>query len=249
MSLIIYIIKKIYLRIFKKDLQKEILPYRFYLFEELVKQFSKSYFNNTNILEIGPRDGLDTKRLESLNPAKITLIDLPDKEEGNMEWLKDIKTQTEFITANILYMKRNELDNLGKFKLIYCTGVFYHNAEQLKLIKKLYDLLEDDGVLVFESSTIRNLFLRNLNVVQIWYPNTYRMTSTITHLPSKKAILSWLKMVGFREIIISDCFKPRNLNLQKIRFAGFAIKKYEDRPGVYYSKQIKDSDYTLGGSE
>ena len=56
-------------------------------------------------------------------------------------------------------------------------------------------------------------------------------------------------MVGFREIIISDCFKPRNFNLQKIRFAGFAIKKYGDKPGVYYSKQIIDSDYTLGGSE
>ena len=44
MSFTIYITKKIYLRIFKKDLQKEILPYRVYLFEELVKQFSKSYF-------------------------------------------------------------------------------------------------------------------------------------------------------------------------------------------------------------
>ena len=107
MKFTIYIIKKIYLRIFKKDLQKEILPYRVYLFEELVKKFSKSYFNNTNILEIGPRDGLDTKRLESLNPTKITLIDLPDKEENNMEWLKDIKTQTEFYNCKyFVYEKK-----------------------------------------------------------------------------------------------------------------------------------------------
>ena len=70
-------------------------------------------------------------------------------------------------------------------------------------VKKLYDKLNDEGILVLESATIRNRFLQNSNVVEIWYPNTYRDTSTITHLPSKGAIKSWLKMVGFSKIIDS----------------------------------------------
>ena len=74
-----------------------------------------------------------------------------------------------------------------------------------------------NGLLVIESATVRNFLVRRLNVVQIWFPKTYRDTTTITHLPSKKAIISWLKMAGFEHIRVSDCFSPENANLKNIR--------------------------------
>ena len=65
-------------------------------------------------------------------------------------------------------MTKSEYEDLGKFDLIYFTGVLYHNPEQLRFIKRLYDQLNIDGVLVLESATIRKKALRNTNVVEIF---------------------------------------------------------------------------------
>ena len=56
---------------------------------------------------------------------------------------------------------------VGKFDLIYFTGVLYHNPEQLRFIQKLYDKLNYGGVLVLESATTRKRKLINENVVEI----------------------------------------------------------------------------------
>ena len=147
-----------------------------------------------------------------------------------------------------MYLSQEEYDNLGLFDLIYFTGVLYHNPEQLRFIKKLYDKLNVGGVLVLESATVRNSILKKQNVVQVWYPNTYRDTTTITHLPSKSAIKSWLKMVGFEKIIDSKCFDYENYNVRNDRYACIAEKQSTDLSEVYYKKQIQDSDYIIGGS-
>ena len=52
-------------------------PYRYYLFQELVDLYGIEYFKNKKLLEIGPKDGEDTLRLETLQPESITLIELP----------------------------------------------------------------------------------------------------------------------------------------------------------------------------
>ena len=40
--------------------------------------------------------------------------------------------------------------------------------------------------------------------------DTYRNTTTMSHLPSKKAIKSWLQMVGFEKIYDSKCYDKEN---------------------------------------
>ena len=104
------------------------------------------------------------------------------------------------------------------------------------------------GILVLETATIRNPFIRRLNIVQIWHPKTYRNTTTISHLPSKKAVTSWLEMVGFSNIRISNCYDKENFNVRATRLALIAEKKQEKSQKVYYEKQIKNSDYFIGGS-
>ena len=34
-----------------------------------------------------------------------------------------------------MYMSDKEIKDLGKFKIIYCLGVLYHNPEQLRMLK------------------------------------------------------------------------------------------------------------------
>ena len=34
-------------------------------------------------------------------------------------------------------MSNSEYNSLGKFDLIWCTGVLYHNPEQLRMLKKI----------------------------------------------------------------------------------------------------------------
>lgn len=245
---LIWIIKKVFFKITKFETFTGTYAYRKYLFQELNDQFEVNYFKDKRILEIGPKDGEDTFRLETLKPSEIIMFDLPDKKNENMKWKDEIKVKNKLFTENFLYLSKEDYENLGKFDLIYFTGILYHNPEQLKFLKKLYDKLNNNGVLVLESSTIRNRFLKNKNVVEIFYPETYRDTTTITHLPSRKAILSWLNMVGFSDIFISKSYDKEDFNIRNLRFACIARKKLEDKPSVYYEKQIKNSDYFIGGS-
>ena len=245
---IVWYLKKIYKKITRTSGSQDTLEYRDYLYQELIDLYGKEYFNDKRILEIGPRDGEDSVRLEEFLPSEFVLIDLPDKEEINKQWLGDLKSNHKFIQANFLYMSQEDYESLGKFDLIYFTGVLYHNPEQLRFIQKIYDKLNFGGVVVLESATTRNKKLINENVVEIHYPKTYRDTTTISHLPSKKAILSWLEMVGFKEILVSKSYEKENYNVKDIRFACIARKTKEDIPNSYYEKQLKEKSFIIGKS-
>ncbi|MDA9706061.1 class I SAM-dependent methyltransferase [Acidimicrobiaceae bacterium] len=247
MNYVIWILRKLFDKLSKSEIS-ELLPYRKYLFDELMDEYGQEYFSNKRILEIGPKDGDDTFRLEKLNPEEIVMFDLPDKSNKTRTWIDDIKVKNQFFEENFLYISSQKYEQLGKFKLIWFTGVLYHNPEQLRFIQKLYDKLDDGGVLVLESATTRNLLLRNKDVVEIWFPDTYRNTQTISHLPSKGAIKSWLKMVGFTNISDSKCFNHKNFNVRNYRYACIALKGESSKPYTYYAKEEENPDYIIGRS-
>ena len=223
--------------------------YRVYLFEELVSTASPDYFCEKRLFEIGPRDGLDSKRLASLKPSELMMIDLPEKREGNIKWLSEIGCPHKHIEDNFMYMSRQEYDALGSFDLIWCTGILYHNPEQMRFLRKLYKMLNIGGYLVLESSTLRSSrSLKNGCYVEIYYPETYRNTGTITHLPTASAIKAWLKMVGFQEIHDSSCYDKENKNLRNVRYACICRKNDNDETGVYYGKSGLNPQYRFGDS-
>lgn len=225
----------------------EPLMYRRHLFEELMTRAGKETFHGRRILEIGPRDGLDSLRLASLEPAELVMVDLPEKRELVASWLKRIAVPYRYIEMNIMYMPAEEISELGSFDLIWCTGVIYHNAEQLRFLRKLHKMLAVNGYLVLESSTLRGpKSLRDGCYVQIHYPQTYRETGTVTHLPTAKAIKAWLEMVGFSDIQDSRCFERHNRNLIGLRMACIAHKTEPDSAAVYYGKSGLNPDYRLG---
>ncbi len=170
-------------------------------------------YENKRILEIGPKHGKDSILLSTLKPKELVLIDLPSKREMVDNWLPQVsdKCKTKYIEGNILYLTKDQLEQLGKFDLIFCLGVLYHNVEQIRMLKRIYDLCNNNGTVVIESSTTRNKKLIKLNVVEIHWPETYRGVPTITHNPSRLAIKSWLEMVGFSNVLIRDVYS-KNLS-------------------------------------
>ncbi len=217
-------------------------PYRYYLFEELKEICGPNSFYNKRILEIGPKDGEDTLRLETLQPESITLIDLPILKNKNHhlneyyeEFLKPnlekLNVKHNLIFENFLYMKKSQYDGLGKFDLIWFTGVLYHNPEQLKFLKNLYNLLNEGGILVLETSTTRNRKLVNQTAIEIEVGGQY-------HFPTRKAVHLLLKMVGFNEIYNSKCFNRENYNKNNIRMAVIARRTKDDEEGVYRGEYL-----------
>ncbi|RPH68367.1 hypothetical protein EHM76_07840 [bacterium] len=83
--------------------------------------------------------------------------------------------------------------------------------------------------------------------VEIHYPQTYRDTGTITHLPS--AIKAWMQMVGFQEIFDSGCFEKGDKNLIGQRYACICKKTNDDDADVYYGKSGLNPLYKFGDSE
>lgn len=226
------------------------MDYRDYLFFELEDILAGDC--PKRILEIGPKDGKDTTRLLTLEPERLVLIDLPRMKETNALWLERLKSEKiEYFSANFMYSP--EVEKLEPFDCIWCTGVLYHNPEQLRMIRRLFDLLNPQGLLVIESATIRRRELRDQCVVEIIYPASeeyarkYHMSVNVTHLPSASAIEAWLKMIGFQEVRRSECHKKQSVAMARNR-AAFICRKIDSDLGSTYYTAARDENYRVGKS-
>ena len=227
----------------------EPMRYRSELFAELLVVAGNGKFQGERVLEIGPKDGLDSMRLSSLEPSELVLVDLPEKRVGAGGWLDDIECPHRYLDANIMYMSADEFSALGRFHLVWCTGVLYHNAEQLRLLRKMYSLVQPGGFLVLESATMRRAWLlRGGSFVQVHYPQTYKDTGSITHLPTAAAIRAWLNMVGFTEIHDSKCHRASDWRLLWQRYACICRRTGDVGAGSYYSKSGRNPEYRYGES-
>ena len=170
------------------------------------------------ILEIGPKHGLDTRLLATLEPSELVTVDLPEKADTIASWLPDVPV-ARHVEANVLYMGERERSELGRFDLVWCLGVLYHNVEQLRLLRRLYELTAESGLVVVESATTRSRILAGRNVVELHWPETYRSVPTITHLPTRRAVAAWLEMAGFADVRIRDVYS-RSLGWQRAVLTG-----------------------------
>lgn len=191
-------------------------------------------FRGGRIMEIGPKHGEDSQLLAGLDPKELVLLDLPEKDQAVHGWLADVEEHcpTRYVSGNLLYFAPDALEELGSFDLVWCLGVLYHNVEQLRLLRRLFTLTAPDGMLVLESATTRNRLLAGKNVVEVHWPELYRGQRTITHLPSRQAIKSWLEMVGFADVAIEDVYS-RHIAWQRAVLT--AKRPTNARPYVSYA--------------
>jgi hypothetical protein len=144
------------------------------------------------IMEIGPKHGRDTKYLDKKGPRHITICELESKRGFVNRWIKKISSPNKIFWGDFIkYQNEGE-----KFDIILCSGVIYHNINQMGIILKVHKLLELGGIMVIESSTTRNKELKNKNVIDVHWPPTYEGTTVKFH-PSKKAVRSMCEMSGF----------------------------------------------------
>lgn len=220
--------------------------YRALLFDELKAWLSPP---PRRILEIGPRDGEDTRRLLTLRPERLVLVDLPNQEARVRGWLTPLAApNVDLIVGNLMQDAR--IAALEPFDLVWCTGVLYHNPEQLRMVRRLFDLTVPGGLLVLESSTARRPGLRGEACVEIWHGvpkaehRRHHVSTNITHLPSRRAIAAWLAMVGFEEIVESTCHRRVSRALALSR-AAFIARRGAGEGGAYYTL-AGDGGYALG---
>jgi SAM-dependent methyltransferase len=221
--------------------------YRAFLFEDLRRKLGQT--KPRRILEIGPRDGEDTQRLATLGAEEIVLVDLPNQKERIEQWLPKLGGAPVKLTyGNIMYDR--SFDNIAPFDVVWCTGVLYHNPEQLRFIRQLFDLTAPGGLLVLETATARLPGLRSKNCVEIWYPpnkpksRSYHLSVNVTHLPSIKAVESWLAMVGFAENELSNCHRRVLWLLAATRGAWVSRRPATGEVGSYYTHT--GGDFPIG---
>jgi SAM-dependent methyltransferase len=204
------------------------------VFEHLRLAGRLDRFRGGRILEIGPKHGEDSRLLAGLEPAELVLLDLPEKDALVQQWLPGLEAlcPTRYVTGNLMYLSPDELGSLGTFDLVWCLGVVYHNVEQLRLLRRLFHLTRTNGLVVVESATTRNRELEDKNVVEIHWPDLYRGQRTITHLPSRLALKSWLEMVGFADVQIEQVYS-RYTGWQRAVLTG--VRPAEPKPYVSYA--------------
>ncbi|KKM95644.1 hypothetical protein LCGC14_1186150 [marine sediment metagenome] len=243
---IIDYLKKKWLKVYDPKRLKEIGGQRV-VFNYLRENGFLNNLKYKKILEIGPKHGKDSVLLAKLQPSELVLIDLPSKRNMVEEWLPIVSKmcKTKFIQSNILYLNSDYYKQIGKFDLIWCLGVIYHNIEQVRLLKRLFDLCNVNGKIVIESSLTRNKKLTEMNVIEILYPKPFRGIKTITHHPSRLAIKSWLEMVGFINVTIKDIYSKK-IRWQRAVLTG--LKTVKSKPYEYYNNPNGDPGYVIGNA-
>ena len=167
-------------------------------------------------------------------------MDLPDTEQWVRDWLEKMGSPAvELVVGNIMY--EEACAGLADFDVVWCTGVLYHNQEQLRMTRRLYDFVRPGGLLVMETATARRRNLQDENCVEIWHGidksvhRRYHVSKNITHLPSRRAVASWLEMVRFEDIRASDCHRRVTRALAAHRAAFIARRPMKDSARGYYS--------------
>jgi len=222
----------------RRRLTGDTRDYRLFLFEHLQQRLAGT--RPRSILEIGPRDGVDSERLLSLGPDFFVQAELPHAKEALEADLatRGILDRVDIRYGNIMYDRM--LEDVAPFDLIWCAGVLYHNPEQLRMIARLFDWTAPGGLMVLETATARRFPTRDLPVVEIWHdvPKKHmarlHLSSHITHLPSRTALAAWHALVGFSEIERSPCHRRQSFALARNRAAFISRRAPDATEGIYY---------------
>ena len=110
--------------------------------ENLIKTSFESLPQNAKVFEIGSGDGVNAKFIENLG-FRITASDIAEAfiEATQNQGVKTIK-------FNVLEDEFHE-----KYFAVFCWRVFVHFTKEdaLKTIKKVYNVLEDGGIFIFNA--------------------------------------------------------------------------------------------------
>lgn len=85
-------------------------------------------------------------------------------------------------------------DEHGRFDLVHCHGVLYHDPHPLALLMRLREMVADDGLLLFGSMMLAG---EELSEHVRFVPGAYYGDPTWWWVPGRRAMRSMLEAVGF----------------------------------------------------
>lgn len=168
------------------------------------------------ILEIGTLDGPYAFELESRG-ADVVATDIQDPDNTGFNIAKKIlNSNVEYVRTSVYDLTKN-LDR--KFDIVLFMGVFYHLKYPLLAFEQIYDILKDDGLLLFEGEyfshyaetlegkKVRNRLLLALLAysaipMTLFYSGSYKNDSSNWHIPNIACLKSWMMAAHFRVVTL-----------------------------------------------
>jgi 2-polyprenyl-3-methyl-5-hydroxy-6-metoxy-1,4-benzoquinol methylase len=188
--------------------------------------------SDCSILELGCGNGDTLVELKKQNKAKFIVgVDIVD--------LNQSQKLDRFILADI----ENEDLNLPKdyFDVIICADVLEHLKDPWVVLKKLKEILKDDGILVASIPNIREIrtLMRIALKGDFCYVDSGILDKTHLRFFCKKNMIDMLHYAGFTVDLISFVLRTKRRFFNKITFGLFeeflvtqylivAKKQYED---------------------
>lgn len=131
--------------------------------EKFIRKNIETLPKGAKVFEIGSGDGTNAKYIENLG-YDITASDVAD------DFIKSIKSK------GLNTTKFNVLENefTEKYSAVFCWRVFVHftKSDAFEILKKIYNALEKDGLLIFNAI---NRETRNVDEEWVDFPNEYHM--------------------------------------------------------------------------
>ena len=106
-------------------------------------------FNNKKVLDIGCRDGLFSFKAEESGASKIIGID-NEISKGAVDFLIPLfNSKVKMSEINLYDMEKKDF---GTFDIILFPGVLYHLRFPFWALKRISDLLNENGILLIETA-------------------------------------------------------------------------------------------------
>ena len=161
--------------------------------------------NDKNILEIGSGAGRFTEII--IDKAKsCTTVDMSAAIFYNVS---KSSTKLTRIKANFIDLKPKK-----KFDIVICRGVLQHTPDPYKYLEKLFDFIDNNGVVVFDIYSMPKIKLLHPKYL-IWRPlflNFIKYSRTEIFLNKNISLLlrikRFIKKILFNSSFLSDCIMP-----------------------------------------
>jgi tRNA (mo5U34)-methyltransferase len=142
------------------------------------------------VLDIGSNAGYDPFMFKLLGAAEVMACE-PFDFIRQMEFLESIYHSG----IKPCRMPWQELDpeRHGRFDLVHCHGVLYHEVHPMVLLRRLYDMLAEDGVLLFGSMMLAD---PELSEYARFIPGSYYNDPSWWWVPGRLAMRWMLEAEG-----------------------------------------------------
>ncbi len=120
----------------------------------LFKYIDDIDLKNKRVLDIGCRDGIFSFYAEKKGAKEIIAID-NNLSKGSLNFLIPFfKSKVKMYEKNLYEISEEEF---GKFDVIFFFGVLYHLREPISAIRKLSEVLNENGLMLCETAIIDNI--------------------------------------------------------------------------------------------